>query len=229
MKPLTNSTLHKTRESGLALVIVMIFLTAITGITIWAVRQSLLGEGMARNELDQVVARQAAEAALRDAERDIQNLSSSILANASCTRGQEPPLRNKGFTETCTSGLCNINQDVYATASWSAASSANAEPWWPSDKGGQWNNTFGDKPDRAASTLDTSHCTFTGGVPFGTFTGAKYITGVAVQPEYLIEYFSRVSRVSLQPTPHYRITARGFGYTQRTQIVLQTIFVPLLD
>lgn len=230
MQRTTNNLSPRAKQSGLALVIVMIFLSAITGITIWAVRQSLLGEGIARNELDQVVARQAAEAALRDAERDIQNLSATILPNASCTRGQEPPLRNKGFTDTCVQGLCDINSDLYATASWTAASASasTAEPWWPSDKGGQWNNTFSDKPSRQPVT--TTNCgTFTGGVPIGTFTGAAPITGVAVQPEYMIEYFSRVSRLSLQPTPHYRITARGFGYTQRTQVVLQTIFVPLLD
>lgn len=228
MQRTTNNLLPKSEQSGLALVIVMIFLSAITGITIWAVRQSLLGEGIARNELDQVVARQAAEAALRDAERDIQNLSTALLPNASCTRGQEPPLRNKGFTETCSQGLCFVNPDVYATASWAAASAPNGEPWWPSDKGGQWNNTFSSKPSRQPVT--TTNCgTFTGGVPLGTFTGAAPITGVAIQPEYMIEYFNRVSRISLQPTPHYRITARGFGYTQRTQVVLQTIFVPLLD
>ncbi|MEO8120703.1 MAG: PilX N-terminal domain-containing pilus assembly protein, partial [Rhodoferax sp.] len=54
-------------ERGVSLVIVMLFLVAITGITVWAARQSMLGEGMARNQLDLEVARQAAEAALRDA------------------------------------------------------------------------------------------------------------------------------------------------------------------
>jgi type IV pilus assembly protein PilX len=228
------------KQRGLALVIVMIFLSAITGISIWAVRQSLMGEGMARNQLDLVVARQAAEAALRDAERDIMNVSTAVLPNASCSREQEPPLGRKGFTELCAQGLCEINSDIYATASWSTASAANAEPWWPTGKGGQWNNTFPrdqspvgnctntSKPNR--QPVDTCNCnTFTGGVPLGTYTGATAITGVAVQPEYLIEYFSRVSPISLKPTSHYRITARGFGYTPRTQVVLQTVFVPMLD
>jgi len=233
-RPNTHFSL-KAKQGGLALVIVMIFLTAITGITIWAVRQSLMGEGLARNELDQVVARQAAEAALRDAERDLQNLSTTILTNASCARGFEPPLKYKGFTDTCALGLCYVARDIYAKASWSAASGVSAEPFWPSDKGGLWNNNFADtstltgKPNRTASTLDITRCTFTGGVPLGTFTGATAITGVAVQPQYLIEVFNRVSLLSKKPAPHYRITARGFGYTQRTQVVLQTIFVPLED
>lgn len=228
MQPIATQIRFRPYERGLALVIVMIFLSAITGITIWAVRQSLMGEGMARNQLDLAVARQAAEAALRDAERDIMNVSLAVLPNASCSRGQEAPLGKKGFTQLCAQGLCEINSDIYATAGWSAGLAANAEPWWPSGKGGQWNNTFADKPSR--QPVNTHNCsTFTGGVPMGTFTGATAITGVAVQPEYLIEYFTRVSPISLKPTAHYRITARGFGYTQRTQVVLQTIFVPLLE
>ncbi|OYU45565.1 MAG: pilus assembly protein PilX, partial [Burkholderiales bacterium PBB4] len=84
------------------------------------------------------------------------------------------------------------------------------------------------KPSRFPVTA-TNCGTFTGGVPIGTYTGREAIMGVAVQPEYLIEFFRRVSSVTYQPTNYYRITARGFGYRQRTQVVLQTIFVPLQE
>lgn len=222
-KPSTSINVRK--QFGLALVIVMLFLSAITAISIWAVRQSLLGEGMARNQLDSEVARQAAEAALRDAERDIMNLTPGTLANASCSRNLlTPPLGMQGFTQTCDKGLCEISNDTYATASWSAASGPK-EPWWP---GGQWNNNIANKPSRVPVT--SSNCaSFTGGVPLGTYTGAAPILGVFRQPEYMIEYFNRVSNSALKPTAHYRITARGFGYVERTQIVLQTIYVPLQE
>ena len=59
---------HSQRQRGVALVVVLLFLVAITGISVWTVRQSMLAEGMARNQMDQEVARQAAESALRDAE-----------------------------------------------------------------------------------------------------------------------------------------------------------------
>ncbi|OGQ56128.1 MAG: hypothetical protein A3J24_02340 [Deltaproteobacteria bacterium RIFCSPLOWO2_02_FULL_53_8] len=210
------------RQSGISLVIVMMFLLAITGITVWSVRKSMFGEGMARNQLDQEVARQAAESALRDAERDLLNLSASTLTNASCTRGRDRPPQTADFSDTCTNGLCVFDETVYATSTWSTGTVP--EPWWPTGKGGLWNNSFDTKPGRDPVT--TANCNFTGGVPIGTYTGAAAIPGVAVQPEYLVELFRRVT---YQPTNVYRITVRGFGYTQRTQVVLQTIFIPPQD
>lgn len=217
-------------QRGLSLVIVMIFLSAITAVSIWSVRQSMFGEGMARNQMDVEVARQAAEAALRDAERDLMNLTPTVLPNASCTRGLDRPPRAFDFDENCTNGFCAMNDTVYANADYMSATSttANAEPWWPPDKGGLWNNDLTTKPGR--SPITATNCgTFTGGVPLGTFTGAAVLPGVAMQPEYLIEYFQRRSTESMQVTNYYRITARGFGYTPRTQIVLQTIYAPLQE
>ncbi len=218
--------LGKSAQRGLSLVIVLMFLLAITGITVWSARQSMLGEGMSRNQLDLEVARQAAEAALRDAERDLMNLTETIRPNASCTRGLDRPTIASDFTDTCTGGLCFFPDARYASSNWSDADSDHptlAEPWWPTSKAGLWNNTFDDKP--APPVKDK--CGFTGGVPLGTFTGIAPIQGVAVQPEYLIEFFQKVSNGTYQVTNTYRITARGFGYTQRTQVVLQTIYIPL--
>ena len=214
-------------QRGVSLLIVMLFLIAITGITVWSVRQSMFGEGLARNQLDQDVARQAAESALRDAERDIMNLNPLLLTNASCTRARNRPPQPSDFTATCTTGLCIVPEANYTASNWAAASAPTAEPWWPTGRGGLWNNTFSTKPGRQPVT--TTNCNFTGGVPIGTFTGREAISGVAIQPEYLIEFFRRVSSVTYQPTNYYRITARGFGYRQRTQVVLQTVFVPLQE
>lgn len=222
----------QTSQRGIALITVMLFLIALTGLAVWTARQSLLGEGMARNQLDRAAAQQAAEAALRDAERDLTILQSAIRTGASCTRSREGPPKSYEFTGDCTLGYCFKEETNYGTSNWSTATAALktvAEPWWPVNKGGDWNNTFADKPDRTAAVLDTAHCNFKGGVPIGTFTGIPPITGVAVQPEYLVELYdhTKVSTVTKQEEPVYKITARGFGYTQRTQVVLQTIFVPL--
>ena len=78
---------HSKEQNGVALVVVLLFLVAITGISVWTARQSMLAEGMARNQMDQEAARQAAESALRDAERDIDNAPLGVLmTNASCQR-----------------------------------------------------------------------------------------------------------------------------------------------
>lgn len=229
-------------ERGVALVVVMVLLIAISGISVWTVRRSLMGENMARNQIDQQAARQAAESALRDAERDIMNTSVVALSNASCTRGVTEFNPNM-FSDACTLGLCAKPDADYNAVDWSAASPSNltkAEPWWPKSKGGLWNETLSQKPDRTAATPDTGHCSFTGGVPFGTFTGAAPIRSVARQPEYIIEVFRRKNvRINLaesqvtsggefanQWSTMYRITARGFGYSAKTQAVLQTIYFP---
>jgi type IV pilus assembly protein PilX len=218
-------------------VVVLLFLVAITGISVWTVRQSMLAEGMARNQMDQEAARQAAESALRDAERDIDTAALGQMAtNASCQRNTAPTDNNglnpSDFTAACDKGLCLKSDSSYATTKWSdSADSTVAEPWWPDAKGGLWGTPKGSKP---------SNCSFTGGVPLGTYTGVPPIQGVAAQPEYMIEVFYRKNvRMNLDETQvtslgdkanqwslMYRITARGFGYSQRTQVVLQTVFFP---
>lgn len=218
------------KQRGVALIMVLLFLVAITGLTVWAARQSMLGEGLSRNQQELEVARQAAESALRDAERDINNvINLGTLTHppgtASCSRNGY--ILPANFNSTCTNGLCYMRDANYAFSQWSTATSgsaANSEPWWPTGKGGLWNDTFSSKPIRTPATV-SSNCGFVGGVPLGTYTGAPAILGVAIQPEYIIEYFKRTVPARKEMAV-YRITARGFGYTQRTQVVLQTIFLP---
>lgn len=212
-------------QRGLSLVVVLLFLIAITSIAVLSARKSILQEGAGRNQLDMEVARQAAESALRDAERD---LSGVVLdpVNASCPR---PEILF--FDKDCPTGLCrketdSIANSTYANSNWSTSSAGStdkSEPWWPTSKGGLWNDSFDAKPARTPTSK--SNCSFTGGVPLGTFTGAAAINGVALQPEYLIEYFLKKDGQGGKEVDTYRITARGFGYTRRTQVVLQTVFV----
>ena len=216
-------------QRGLSLVVVLLFLIAITSIAVLSARKSTMQEGAGRNQLDMEMARQAAESALRDAERD---LSGAIMdtTNASCTR---PEILL--FDKDCPTGLCRKETDsaansTYANSNWTAAvagSTDKSEPWWPTSKGGLWNDNFSNKPPRTPTAQ--SNCSFTGGVPLGTFTGATAIIGVAIQPEYLIEYFLKKDGQGGKEVDTYRITARGFGYTRRTQVVLQTIFVSELE
>lgn len=213
MSKVSNRPRHKTAQQGVALVMVLLFLVAITGLTVWAARQSMLGEGMSRNQQDLEVARQAAESALRDGERDLGGVE---------LPGTPPCLNKRSvlpvqFTANCITGLCYRADASYSTNVWvTATTAADAEPWWPTGKGGQWNTPI---------DVITNCSGFTGGVPIGTFTGAPAIIGVSRQPQYLIEYFKRAVP-GRQEMPVYRITARGFGYSPRTQVVVQSIFLP---
>ena len=131
-------------QRGISLVTVLLFLVAITSIAVLSARKATLQEGAGRNQLDMEVARQAAESALRDAERDLSGAAPVDKTNISCAR---PEILT--FDKDCTSGLCRKETDGatnsnYANSNWSAAvagSTEKSEPWWPVSKGGLWENS----------------------------------------------------------------------------------------
>lgn len=211
---------HPSTQRGVALVVVLLFLLAITGLAVFSARYASLGEGMARNQLDAERARQAAESALRDAERDLMLTSDTLPVGAPCDRRPIRPAVDypSAFSADCPGGQCSAADNTYGSTDWSTTTGTGSVPWWPEAKGGKWNNNTGTKPSRGSS----ANCSFNGGVPLGTFTGVAAIPGVARQPEYLIEIVSRGSNRLF----FFRITARGFGASENTQVVLQSYFQP---
>lgn len=198
-------------EQGVVLVVVLIFLVTLTTLAVFSSRNATLGERQARNEMEYQVARQAAEAALRDAEVDLRMTNGDVAApNAICTRGgllrtAEATVSDDGieFTDTCLMGQCRMPQARYEVA-YSAATTANpGQPWWPRSKGGLWNDNLTTKPSRSGGAVNCS--TFTGAVSLGVFTGTPALPGVARQPEYLIEYINPKQDANLQ-TKDFRCT-----------------------
>lgn len=80
----------KNRQHGVALITGLIFLVVLTLIAVTAARMAGLEERMSGNMRDRSLAVQAAEMALRDAERDIRTRVSGIT----------------NFVSACTNGLC---------------------------------------------------------------------------------------------------------------------------
>jgi len=80
----------RARQAGASLVIALLFLLVLTVMGLAAVRGSTLQERIAGNDRDRATAFEAAEATLRDAERDI--LDNVTTASA--------------FASDCTDGLC---------------------------------------------------------------------------------------------------------------------------
>lgn len=207
--------MHGSRQGGIAMLVVLVFTLALTGIAIVSARLALLGESVARNQLDLQVARQAAEAALRDAEKDLMIANGNVnFPGAVCQRGIERPVMEQTvqFTKECARGQCLFDQNQRMQVDFANAKPTKqdlAEAWWPEGKGGRWGD----------AGKDVSGCgAFDGGVPLGTFTGANSVQGVAHQPEYLIEVIQRGLDT------YFRITARGFGYREATEVVLQSYF-----
>ncbi|MDI1339128.1 PilX N-terminal domain-containing pilus assembly protein [Polaromonas sp.] len=215
-------------EGGVALPVVLMFLLVITILGTLGIRRATTGETLSRNQLDYEVARQATEAALRDAERDLLLNASGIMPNALCSRGTDRPLGgalgSPAFDTNCPRGQCRFELSYYDSSNYTTVT--NPEPWWPTinAKQGRWDGdpASAASPKPGDATGVNTNCTFNGSVPLGTFTGVARIAGVARQPEYLIEYLARADDKVM------RVTARGFGADINTEVVMQTYFRPYL-
>jgi type IV pilus assembly protein PilX len=188
------------RQSGVALFTVLVFLVVLTILALTAMRSSSLGERMARNTTDRNLAMQAAEAALADAENDIECLMAN---NSPCdkptlkadSRGSQRPLFADGGgtfdgNELCTNGQCDFASRVLSSDDW------DNKPIW----------------DNA--------------VTYGRFTGAAPIPIVSEQPRYLIQYQEKGN--SINPKRVFHILALGFGADRNTQVLLQATYNPIL-
>ena len=160
---------------------------------------AMMNEKTDRNERDRVIALQAAEAALADAELDIENSPSPASRSALFS-----PYSAIGFALHCGrgdgnifQGLCQNSGDT-SKASWRTADIAN---------------TNSDSPS----------------VRFGRFTGQSLPAGAGPfpsrLPRYLIELMQdSVPGQSTRVAYLYRITAIGFGVDPHSQAVLQSFY-----
>jgi type IV pilus assembly protein PilX len=195
-------------QRGLSLIVVMLILIIVTILGIGGVQIALMGERSTRYDRDYLIATQAAEAALMDAEFDIRGPNTNSKS------------RVLNFTPD--------NTGVFITgcgAGPAGATSAQGLCLPPSDS---------DKPVWATvDFLDDSASAKT--VEFGAFTGRVFQAGSSgIQPEraprYIIEVvddFGKGGNASASATPRpkmYRITAIGFGPRKEIQVVMQTAF-----
>lgn len=196
------SATFRIRQGGASLIVTLLMLIAIVLIGVSAAQIALQGEKSSRNDRDRQVAFQAAEAALLDAEMDIEGATgassrSEMFAGDSAL----------GFVEGCGSGLTNTSLGLCSHAGEDAA-----PPWQTID--------FLDDSSQARS------------VPYGHFTGMVFPTGEGplpiTRPRYIIElirYNWNGAGAGMEDmTYFYRITADGFGTRDSTQVALQTFY-----
>ncbi|MGN6701860.1 MAG: pilus assembly PilX family protein [Burkholderiaceae bacterium] len=86
----------------MALFTVLVFMLVLTVLGLVAIRGATVGERLARNRVDREIAMQAAEAALRDAEKDVSNFRPGSEhfggATGNCEQGQCYRLPTNYFT-----------------------------------------------------------------------------------------------------------------------------------
>ena len=153
------------RQTGVSLVVSMVFILILAFLGLAAMRNSTLQERMANNMRDRNIALQAAELALRDAERDLSSFKADgvtfcIAGTGTCRPiGERPtnpadradywvwgPSMTAYWTPTCNHGQCYLT------------SSTTVPPW--DDSVADW--TVG----QIGNSLKT--------VKYGKYTGANY-------------------------------------------------------
>lgn len=192
------------QQRGASLIVSLLMLVAVLLLGISAAQISLQGEKASRNDRDRQIAFQAAEAALQDAEMDIEN--SPDAKSRSSLFSENPVISN--FIDGCGAGDSNTNLGLCATAS------PGSSPIWLKV----------DFTDADSSTTKS--------VPFGNFTGQTLQTGKgslpSKLPRYIIEVLGYNAAGAVTDAESkkyfYRITAMGFGARASTQVVLQAFY-----
>ncbi len=229
--------LARRSQSGVILVVTMLFLIMLTLIGTAAINMSTSEERMARSMRDYNVAIQAAEAALRDAQYDILN-AGPWLQPVRHISGQS------GFNNSCTGGLCTVIAGA-GNRAWEAPSNQNL---WLSnttslDKSrpigthtGNFRLPMSNFPAEtlpSAQALDAANALAPIPAPVQIRVG-----GVSRQPRYLIEAIpdDRPGQsVSAQGIAGYnqgglefvyRVSSIGFGSDPNTRVVLQMMYKP---
>ncbi|OGR32354.1 MAG: hypothetical protein A2091_00395 [Desulfuromonadales bacterium GWD2_61_12] len=187
-------------ESGAVLIVSLILLLVLTLLGITAMQSTTLEEKMAGNLADRNLAFQAAEAALRDAENEIENGSLLPLpdrfTNKYTGAPTDPDAQRRivggvGFSAACTNGLC---LGVVRATKLPFLDPADAR-----------NTVYGARTG-AAPLLGTD------GVPLPN------------QPRYIIDFACPVVTGSGRCLYTYTITVRGYGAKPGTQVTLEGIF-----
>jgi type IV pilus assembly protein PilX len=207
----------KHRQHGAVLIVTLLFLVILTMLGVTAMTGTTFEERMAGNARDSGVAFQAAEAALRDARRDVNNLPVTISATSTDRATSNFESAYGKPTAADLNGNCLTD----------AANMGRCMPRY------YLSNIGSTLPDIPANAVADN---FTGApsVQYGTYTGATaYPIGVlSRQPRYIIELFclqTQEASIGGQESmcKFYRLTARGFGGNPNTQVTLQEIFLKL--
>jgi len=193
------------RQSGMSLIITMLMLVAVMLLGLSAAQIALSSEKASRNERDRQVAFQAAEAALLDAELDIQNSTSSTTRSADFSKNSM-----LGFPSE-TDAACGAGLNSRGLGLCSRRPEGSPPAWL--------------KVDFSDVGLTTSQS-----VPYGTFTGQTFAYGSGTSswrlPRYIIEImtYNAPGASADQVSYFYRLTAIGYGMRDTTQVVLQTFY-----
>jgi type IV pilus assembly protein PilX len=191
------------RQRGASLVVVLIILTIVSLLGVAGIQISMMSERGARNDRDQQLAWQGAEAALIDAEVDIFGLNTAAAARLTTF---SPVTNSTAFVTGCGTGGTNIGLCSLVDT---------GKPAWLTV----------DFEDKSSSAHTVAYGTYTGRTfQFGS-------TGVqpAAKPRYIVELIPDPGERDLGLTGAdvkfiFRVTAMGFGPRTDVQAVVQMLY-----
>lgn len=195
------------RQQGAILVVALMFLVILTLLGISSMTGTTFEERMAGNTRDYNLALQAAEAAIKDAEYDLNGFVMPSPYTPATVRGTLMGKTGFGIAEAA--GTCSTTAETKGPGL-CLPTAADASPW-------------------ASSTLNWTDAS-TNTTVYGKYTGADNaainVKGVSQQPRYIITAFQRWTPSDNPPPFFYEMTARGFGANSNTKVTLQTFFRP---
>lgn len=233
------------QQRGFVLVTAMIFLIVLASLGVMALRGSLFEERMSSNDRDRALAKEYAEMALRDAERDIMGLrfDGQFCAAVPCSVLRPAGSRPRSSADRNFWGFEKAVDAEIALADGAIGQPANVQGVYDSNAATQCGKPIWSGADWQDGANPARTCNGTIGAPvatiaYGTFTDAPFVgpdgnppQGI-LPPRYLIEVVpAKALLQSSSQKVFFRITAVGFGRTSgpngRTSVTLQTIFAPV--
>jgi type IV pilus assembly protein PilX len=189
-------------ERGFVLLTAVIFLLVLTILSLSSMSTTILEEKMTGSYRDRQLAFEAAEAALRDGERDV--FGSLRISGAS------------SFVAGCGDNASSTPSELDANAGLCAVETDGTPIWVDLE-------TDSTKKTAWVGGADEAHS-----VKYGRMTGATALPDVANQPRYIVEMMRLPSQQRKLNAPQtykfaYRITAVGFGRRASTRVVLQSV------
>lgn len=187
---------HRPPARGFSLIVILLTMLVLSFLALGAMNSAVVQERMAGNARDRNVALQAAEAALRDAEADIE--SNADAAN--------------GFTEDCNTGLCIPPSDT--------ASGPKSAPMWQTIDWATQARAYGSRtgatavPGPGNEALATQPRYFIERLPtLPPRSGDTACVG------------GGCGNAPTDKARAYRITARASGVRASTVVMLQSVYV----
>lgn len=196
---------HRQRGSVMWLVVL---LTVIGSLLAMSMSSTLLAQFRSvRNERDLAIARQAAEAALRDAEADV---SCQHWATATSTLQQSI---NPTTPRTHCLSLAPVCAQLMPTSAGPGLRLLGRKPG-------------ATPPAIAWDTAPTACLDGSCAVEFGSQTGVPALSGVSQPPRYHIDVLDAAQTGDAGGVPLFRLSARGYGATSGSYVDLQEIYRP---